>query len=431
MDQGLIQRSLNLKFPCREKQIDLLCNLLSQDSASRYYHPCILVHGNHATGKSSLVKNLLVVAKNMNHVIANCTTLYSHKLLVEHILNTLYGYKRSEQSHLERCDNFVTLICDLKKIATKNPERHIVIVLKNCEKLDRISLSTLLRVQEYTGCSNISVVLVTTVSPCNLQLDQMVPRIHFPQYNKDQLMKLLLLEKPDGHPVDFYENFLNAFVGTLYNVCRDLREMKNLISNVFPKYVEPIESGQLSHSDVIALWRHIAPYLKSSVNNAYLGFVTAESTHSKENKDSTLSLRMKLLDLPYFTKYFLIAAYLASYISSKHDRRLFVKQCAGKSKKRMPSKLQAAKIENELVGAKSFGLDRLLAIFYAIIEESGLNLTANLLSQVSSLVELKLLTPLSDGNLDKPNYKCSVDKETIYALSKTVDFNMKKYLDVN
>lgn len=73
-------------------KLGTLFNFLQfQDSASRYYHPCILVHGNHATGKSSLVKNLLVVAKNMNHVIANCTTLYSHKLLVEHILNTLYG----------------------------------------------------------------------------------------------------------------------------------------------------------------------------------------------------------------------------------------------------------------------------------------------------------------------------------------------------
>lgn len=430
MDTGLIKKNLNAKFPCREKQVDLLCNLLRLDSS--YCHPCVLVHGNQSTGKLSVVKHFLLLAKHVNHVIANCTTLYSHKLLVEHILNTLYGYKRSEQTHLERCDNFVTLVCDLKKIATKNADQHIIIVLKNCEKLDRLSLTTLLRVQEYTGCPNISVVLITNSSPCNLQLDQIVPKVHFPQYNKDQLMQLLILEKPDGHPVDFFENFLNAFVGTLYNVCRDLREMKNLITNVFPKYVEPIHTGALAHSDVIPLWRHIAPHLKSSVNNAYLVFVTSEAAAQVKDPGSSLALRMKLLDLPYFSKYFLISSYLASYISSRHDRRLFMKQSQRRKKKRdAPAKLRAEEMENELVGAKAFSLDRLLAIFYAVIEESGLNLTANLLSQVSSLVELKLLTPLSDGNLDKPNYKCSVDKETIYAISKTVDFNIKKYLDVN
>uniref|UniRef100_A0A8D9EQX5 Origin recognition complex subunit 5 n=1 Tax=Cacopsylla melanoneura TaxID=428564 RepID=A0A8D9EQX5_9HEMI len=433
MGKDSIQQKLNAKFLCREKQVELLCDLLNQNSYSSYQHPCILLHGNQSTGKLSLIKHFLHISENIKHVIANCTTLYTHKLLVEHILNNLYDYKRSEQAHLERCDNFVTLVCDLKKIATKNCEQHIIIVLKNCEKLDRLSLNTLIRVQEYTGCPNITVVLITTSTPCSLQVDQVLPKIHFNQYSKDQLMKILIAEKPDGHPVDFFENFLNAFVGTLYNVVRDLREMKNLISNVFPKYVEPVVSGELAHSDVVSLWRHIAPYLKSAINNAYLGFVT--NTHHSVGPltlSTTQSLRMKLLDLPFYTKYFLIASYLASFISPKYDRRLFVKATLGKrSKKRNVIKIQNEKIESELLGAKSFSLDRLLAIFYAIVDEAGVNLTANLLAQVTSLVELKLLTALSDGNLDKPNYKCSVDKETIYAISKTVDFNIKKYLDVS
>ncbi|KAL1456054.1 hypothetical protein WDU94_000808, partial [Cyamophila willieti] len=95
-------------------------------------------------------------------------------------------YKRSEQTHLERCDNFVTLVCDLKKIATKNSDKHIIIVLKNCEKLDRLSLNTLIRVQEYTGCLNITVVLITTSTPCSLQVDQVLPKVHFNQYSKGQ-----------------------------------------------------------------------------------------------------------------------------------------------------------------------------------------------------------------------------------------------------
>ncbi|KAI5715779.1 hypothetical protein M8J77_022280 [Diaphorina citri] len=432
MDIEFMQESLKSKFPCRDKQIDLLCNFLKQNVPCKYQYPCVLVHGNQSTGKLSLVKTYLLLSKNTKYVIANCTTLYTHKLLVEHILNTLYGYKRSDQTHLERCDNIATLVLDLRKIARRNPDQHIIIVLKNCEKLDRLSLCSLLRLQEYTKCTNITLVLITSVSPCNLHTDQVIPKIHFNQYSKDQLTQILSLEKPDGHPVDFFENFLNACVGTLYNVCRDLRELKNLISNVFPKYVEPIQSGDLLHSDVVALWRHIAPYLKATINNAYLGFVLKESTDTSTatpTLTTTQALRMKLLDLPYYTKYFLIASYLASFISPKHDRRLFVKRAHSRSKKRNIVNVRSERVENELMGAKSFSLDRLLAIFYAIIQDGEVNLTANLLAQISSLVELKLLTVLSDGNLDKPNYKCSVDKETIYAISKTLDFNIKKYLD--
>jgi origin recognition complex subunit 5 len=83
-------------------------------------------------------------------------------------------------------------------------------------------------------------------------------------------------------------------------------------------------------------------------------------------------------DLPYYAKFVLIAAYLASYNPAKADRRLFVKNHGKeRKKKRKPQKKQA----EQLLGPKPFPLDRLLAIFYAIIEED-VNLTADLLSQV-------------------------------------------------
>lgn len=86
------------------------------------------------------------------------------------------------------------------------------------------------------------------------------------------------------------------------------------------------------------------------------------------------------LDLPYYAKYFLIAAYIASFNSPKYDRQLFVKASNKRKKNRqMPKKAENS--TNELVGPKIFSLDRLLAIFYAIIEENT-NMTANLLAQV-------------------------------------------------
>lgn len=96
--------------------------------------------------------------------------------------------------------------------------------------------------------------------------------------------------------------------------------------------------------------------------------------------DEKIKFEKLALDLPYYAKYFLIAAFIASFNSPKYDRQLFVK---ASNKKRKTNRL-TKKPENstsQLVGPKIFSLDRLLAIFYAIIEENT-NMTANLLAQV-------------------------------------------------
>lgn len=78
---------------------------------------------------------------------------------------------------------------------------------------------------------------------------------------------------------------------------------------------------------------------------------------------------------------------------------------------------------NIQLGPRVFTLDRLLAIFYAILEERA-GLTANLLAQISSLVRLRLLT----ASADCIRYKCTVSYEFIAAISKMVGFNIRKYL---
>jgi len=96
--------------------------------------------------------------------------------------------------------------------------------------------------------------------------------------------------------------------------------------------------------------------------------------------DEKIKFEILALDLPYYAKYFLIAAYIASFNSPKYDKQLFVK-ASNKKKKSKHILNKSENSTNELVGPKSFSLDRLLAIFYAIIEENT-NMTANLLAQV-------------------------------------------------
>jgi len=73
-------------------------------------------------------------------------------------------------------------------------------------------------------------------------------------------------------------------------------------------------------------------------------------------------------------------------------------------------------------------LDRLLAIFFSIIEDD-VNPTANLLTQVSSLVNLSLLGKVSsDDQLDIPKYRCLVSADFVNMIANNLDFQLEEYL---
>lgn len=86
------------------------------------------------------------------------------------------------------------------------------------------------------------------------------------------------------------------------------------------------------------------------------------------------------------------------------------------------------KTSNHLLGPKPFPLDRLLAIFYSVVD-SRVAPTASIFSQISSLVTLQLLNQVShDDQLDAPKYKCAVSMDFICAISRTVNVDIVKYL---
>lgn len=94
------------------------------------------------------------------------------------------------------------------------------------------------------------------------------------------------------------------------------------------------------------------------------------------------------------------------------------------------STLQVNEKLSTQLGPKSFNLDRLFAIFYAIIDEK-INLNCNLMAQIPSLVRLKLLAYVSgennvmDGNA---RLQCTVGLELITQIGKSVGFNVPQHL---
>lgn len=85
---------------------------------------------------------------------------------------------------------------------------------------------------------------------------------------------------------------------------------------------------------------------------------------------------------------------------------------------------------NVQFGPKAFTIDRLLAIFYAILDEK-VGLTCNLLSQISTLVDLNFLSFVSGENNimeGTSRLQSTIGMDFAINIGKVVGFNVKQYL---
>jgi hypothetical protein len=74
--------------------------------------------------------------------------------------------------------------------------------------------------------------------------------------------------------------------------------------------------SSVAHADASSVTAHASPAVPS------LAHATPSAAHGSV---SVVDSRQQQVELPYFSKFLLIAAYIASYNPSKTDRRFFVK----------------------------------------------------------------------------------------------------------
>ncbi|KAK9889673.1 hypothetical protein WA026_007052 [Henosepilachna vigintioctopunctata] len=450
MDEGIMDY-LKRVFPERGKQITELYNLIGRPDER--YATSIFIYGGTSVGKTSITKSLLRKL-NMKHAFVNLTECYSSKLLYENILNKLSDHKIDPLTGqpYAKCDNMMDFVYYLQEIHAEMNLDGSVIVLDRAEKLRSMEFNLLpvfLRFREICKI-NITVLFISELifEKFYGRAGLVEPiRVHFPQYNKEELLNILsedihyarqaILNDFDeliDFDENFYRNYVNLFLSMFYRVCRDLSELRYMARINFVKYSEPIMNKETSIDDSMTLWRKVAPALKSSLEVLYLR-IADDKTHSETAKQSSSSTFSKqnvarTLELPFYAKYLLIAAFLASYNPAKEDKRMFVKNHGKKvkSKSDIKKKSKVSEQLNTQLGPKPFTLDRLLAIFYSILDEN-IGFNNNLLVQLSSLVELQLLSSLSDNFvLDGRKYKCNVNFDFIQTISKMVGFNIRKYL---
>ncbi|XP_025074011.1 LOW QUALITY PROTEIN: origin recognition complex subunit 5 [Pogonomyrmex barbatus] len=422
---------------CRENIIARLYSLIG--ITNEPMPESIFVYGHMATGKSLIIQNLLNHLKyNVSYI--NCIEHLGNKHIYNYVLDDLTAStKKSDGDTQSRhsCDNIMDFILALRKIS-RNDKRPIVLVFDKCHKIrhfDVTFLPAIVRLKELSGI-NICTILISEIvwDKFNTKIGILRPiKIHFPQYTKDELAQLLLLDKPVNYDMDFYKNYLNLFLSVFFRFCRDLNELRHMAKINFAKYVEPIESKRIDQNNVAALWRNISPILKSNLEIIYLRVSTDDFLQPNHQMSREIESTTKLalsFELPFYAKYMLIAAYLASYNPTKYDKHIFMKQ-SSKRKKKIQTFKKTTKV-NMQKKSQVFTISRLLAIFCAILDEK-VDINANLLAQISTMCQLGLLSMIGDNivHLDEPKFKCCASHDFIIVVAKTVGFDIRNYLSTN
>ncbi|XP_067948642.1 origin recognition complex subunit 5-like [Watersipora subatra] len=413
---------------CRTREINLLRSALLTGCTL----PSIFVNGHTASGKTLCITHCLD-HKKLTYIRLHCAEFYSPRLVFEHILSQLQPNQEA------RCADINTFIRLLKQILHEDyPNNTVYLVFEKADRLRDFPpnfLPVFLKLQELSGCK-VSVILESEIIWENFRIFATGCSeplcICFSPYSKEDLIEILSSASPDDCSADTYRSYCSLIVNVFHSSTRNLRELSYLARMNLPKYLEPIHLGKVSSDNDRALWKAIEPHLKAAMSSLFLHEV---SSLQWEKAQASAEGAVKLTDggwnqsveLPYFSKYLLIAAYLASYNPAKSDRRFFVKN-AGKMKKTAQLMRKDDRTSSQVLGPKQFQLDRLMAIFYSIVDGKVLP-TTHLHTQVSNLVALQLLSSVGSGSqFDSPKYKCLVNLEFIQSIARTVQFDVLHHL---
>ncbi|XP_043194961.1 origin recognition complex subunit 5-like [Amphibalanus amphitrite] len=424
---------------CLKDQISILRSLLLVPTGC--VPPAVFLYGHPSTGKTTALSAVLSEFSGPRAVVS-CVECYTPLLLYQLVLRQLSDTER-------KCDGISSFVTALQAIGTERPDENIAIVLEGAERLrdlDEGVLSSLLRLQELTG-RPVCLLLTSNLVWDKFQTPGGLPQpllVHFPQYSREALQSILALDRPSDVDEQFYSGYLNLILSVFVVPCRNVRELRHLARASLAHYRAPVLSGEVAPTDLRRLWRHVEPHLRAALRSVYLreadsaqwlrtqtqlpAAAVQPSSHDQPGILDAADHQRLNTELPFYSKFLLIAAYLASYNPAKSDRRFFVKRTgkgAGRLKARPPA---GARVSALLTGPRAFPLDRLLAIFYVIVEDRVAP-TASIYSQVSSLVTLRMLTRLGGSdNLDSAKYKCLVSFDTVKSIAKTVNFEVEWYL---
>ena len=301
------------------------------------------------------------------------------------------------------------------------------IILDNAERLralDRTLLQALLRLPNLTN-RNIACILIS-----NVPVDYFVvaaassplTKVWFEPYSKAELADILALSCPHPGRLEGYKEMIKLILGTCLDQCPSLLELEQVAASTWRVVAEALEAGDITAKDPSKIYRLIKPILRQALARS-LCLPSALDTYAPHapppapaEADSCAQLRRdpegqgpaalshgRLLDveLPYYSKHLLVAAFLSSYNPASRDVATFSLSSTGPMKKKKRGGREAkgwnasarkgakgagdatnTSSDSLLQAPQTFGLERLLAIFYTLVVDP-IDASVDLISEVS------------------------------------------------
>ncbi|KAL1917229.1 uncharacterized protein VTP21DRAFT_4885 [Calcarisporiella thermophila] len=442
MTDALIHE-LNELFPGRSKQIETLHRLLGEPSDVT--PPAIFIYGHSSSGKTTVLKHLLARSLPRNQfAFINCIERHTPRLIYEHALNQLTGTQpRHENDYCgyTRCEYFDDFVRFLKDACGDGVETRYL-VFDRAERLRDMAptfLPALLKLPELTG-KNLCVILISSVvwEKFRAKTGSYEPYLlHFTDYTKQDIAQILAKDCPPDQDVAFFLQFVDVVYDVFHKNCKDLNELRHLVALLFPVYVQPVLDSRVQKTEHIKLFKMAQEYFAEATDKLYLREISSAEWVKRPPNAPSSTLREVTaanagsgVELPYYTKFLLISSYIASYNPPRLDMRYFAKgreERKGKGKQRKEPQT-GGKLRQQLLGPKAFPVERMLAIFYSIIEDPIDN-TVDIQTQISSLVSLRLLIRVTSmDRLDTMKLKCNASFELVRQLARSLRFDIERYL---
>ena len=399
----------------REEEFERISMLLKSPAI----FPAFLLVGPPKSGKSTLMNAVLKSLENVTSAQVSCISAPIRiGDIYEDVLKQIGGYDGAN------CPTFSDFVYKLNKLSLPK----LVLVLKNADRLrslDPLLLPALVKLNELVSNIPISVVLVSKFSWSRWRLSHHLSaappiQIILKPYTRPQLNKILLHSLEDKpEPQVLKENFVELILSVFQPVCKSWPQFKRASDLLWDEYVKPTKEANVEPENSRSLYRSIEPHMKRVLPNIHY-----QETTSMMGEDSK-SKRLNV-ELPFFSKFLLLAAFLASYNPASTDKKFFMARKSGRVVKKSKTRHQAHQRSSQLLGPKMFDLNRMLAIFHVIVDQKVTS-TAEIQSQVASLVTLQMLTQQGE-DLDLPKFKCNVSLDFIRQVAKNVRFELHKYL---
>lgn len=466
----------------RETQSDLLRSFISNDQ--KQLCPSVIVQGYKSVGKTYTVLKVLEQLGCATTII-NCDDCITHKILLQRCLmniiadsgisydtlNLMYkGLKAARPSVL--CENFAYFLMLLEQFVTETgyDKQHILVLDRFdqcCDPTDDL-FPQFLKLREYSVVRNVSVVFITSHGDPREISTFCEPHVYFPPYTQSKLT-LILQENPLGHLLHatpeqdsvFWSQFSKLVVDLFIDYTgSDLLLLRDLCLKLWPKFAEPVNLKKYRPSEFLQIYRDIRTQVfnddivSNSAVEAYGG--------AMENEPANESA---LADLPYHSKFILLASYLASYIEPKNDLQIFSRLSSQKKKRegKASELIRKRDIDSRLLSANFFDLERLKAILSVIYRNESksmsdqnqelvnlyqdlterevakkelefatftLNPSVDVNMQLSTLVSLGLITRTYALDIlsSKIRWKCNVNWDTIDDISREIQFPIHNYV---